>query len=147
MLYLADILIYLYRNVLQQYLTLIRPHGRRMLASNVRTSAKLNSVTKDEQLELHKNASVISKAKTTPPKESSCATHALKSLKKASFHKIAIMFRTWHALVLNDRPLSDFNGMCELDEVKCLPIGKAYRGNNTNGCCQFIYSRSCFRCI
>jgi len=132
MLYSADVLIYLYRNVLQQYLTLIRPHGWRMLASNVRNSAKLDSVTKHEQLELHKNASVISKANTTPQKENSCATHALKSWKKASFDQIAIMFRTCHALVLNDRPLSDFNWMRELDEVKGLPLGKAYRGNNNN---------------
>ncbi|CAC5360735.1 unnamed protein product [Mytilus coruscus] len=41
------------------------------------------------------------------------------------------MFRTCHAMVKNNRPLSDFNWMCQLDEMKGLLIGNTYRNSSS----------------
>jgi len=87
------------------------------------TSAKLNSVTRHEHSELHKYASATCKDKSAP-KESSCVANAINRLKKSSFDKLAIMFRRCHVLVLIWSQPSDFNWMCDLDEVKGLLIEK-----------------------
>ena len=64
------------------------------------TSAKLNSVNKHKQSELHKNASATCKAKSAP-KESSCVANAINRLKKSSFDKLAIMLRSCHCTSVN----------------------------------------------
>jgi hypothetical protein len=46
------------------------------------------------------------------------------------------MFRNCHALVVKNRPLSDYEWMCELDETKGIILGKTYR--NTESVKSFI---------
>ena len=43
------------------------------------------------------------------------------------YEKIAKMFRTCHALMMKNRPITDFLWQCDLDEIKGLDIGKSYR--------------------
>ena len=46
------------------------------------------------------------------------------------------MFRNCHALVVKNRPLSDYEWMCQLDETKGNILGKTYR--NTESVKSFI---------
>jgi hypothetical protein len=46
------------------------------------------------------------------------------------------MFRNCHALVVKNRPLSDYEWMCQLDETKGIILGKTYR--NTGSVKSFI---------
>ena len=41
------------------------------------------------------------------------------------------MFRNCHALVVKNRPLSDYEWMCQLDETKIIILGKTYRNNES----------------
>jgi hypothetical protein len=43
------------------------------------------------------------------------------------------MFRNCHALVVKNRPLSDYEWMCELDETKGIILGKTYRNTESVG--------------
>ncbi|KAJ8272966.1 hypothetical protein GJAV_G00095620 [Gymnothorax javanicus] len=41
------------------------------------------------------------------------------------------MFRTVHALAKKGRPMADFEWICDLDEMKELPVGETYRNKNS----------------
>lgn len=41
------------------------------------------------------------------------------------------MSRTCHALIKNNRPLSDFTMICDLDEMKGYDLGRTYRNINS----------------
>lgn len=45
--------------------------------------------------------------------------------------KLCILFRTAHALAYNNRPFTDYNMLCQLDQSKGLNVGKSYLNNNT----------------
>jgi hypothetical protein len=48
-------------------------------------------------------------------------------LNSENFEKLNKMFRTCHAMVKNNRPLSDFVWLCQLDEMKGMIVGQTYR--------------------
>ena len=47
-------------------------------------------------------------------------------LQKSAVDKLVYLFRNNHAVVKNDRPLSDYNWLCLLDQAKCINIGTTY---------------------
>jgi hypothetical protein len=48
-------------------------------------------------------------------------------LNSENFEKLNKMFRTCHAMVKNNRPLSDFVWLYQLDEMKGMNVGQTYR--------------------
>ena len=54
------------------------------------------------------------------------AGQALKKLKAAERHKLAFLFRNAHAIAKNNRPLSDYAWLCEIDKAKGIDIGQTY---------------------
>jgi hypothetical protein len=56
----------------------------------------------------------------------------LVSSNKDIFIKLDKMFRNCHALVVKNRPLSDYEWMCELDETKGIILGKTYRNTESH---------------
>lgn len=104
------------------------------------TSGKKDSITKHEKSDQHRRAEAIYIAKTKP-RSSSEAGKIIQTLNAAAFEKLNHMFRTCHALVMNDRPLSDFDWICDLDEAKGLVIGKTYRHTtNSYSPKQFVHA-------
>lgn len=73
---------------------------------------------------------LMKKAKTESRYESDAAK-IVQTLNKENFDKLNKMFRTCHALVKNNRPLIDFNWLCQLDEMKGLKIGNTYRNSSS----------------
>lgn len=37
------------------------------------------------------------------------------------------MFRNCHSIIMNNRPLTDYLWLCELDEIKGIDVGQTYR--------------------
>jgi hypothetical protein len=70
------------------------------------------------------------KAKLKSHEESSAAK-IIQTLNKDIFIKLDKMFRNCHALVVKNRPLSDYEWMCQLDETKIIILGKTYRNNES----------------
>ena len=89
------------------------------------TSYKSESVTLHEKSDYHKRAheSANIKPGETP------GDVMLRNLNKEALEKLTHMFRTVHALAKNNRPLTDFLWICDLDEAKGLNIGSTYRNN------------------
>ena len=54
------------------------------------------------------------------------AGRALATLKEFERQKLAYLFRNAHAVIKNNRPLSDYKWLCSLDKVKGLDIGDTY---------------------
>ncbi|XP_014662095.1 PREDICTED: zinc finger protein 862-like [Priapulus caudatus] len=98
-------------------------------------SYKLDSLVKHERSKQHEKAVLFANAKTQPRTESQAAK-IIQTLNADIFEKLEKMFRTCHALVRNNRPLSDFNWLCDLDEMKGLRLGETY--HNTPAAKEFI---------
>jgi hypothetical protein len=47
-------------------------------------------------------------------------------LQKSAVDKLVYLFRNTHVVVKNDRPLSDYDWLCLLDQAKCINIGTTY---------------------
>lgn len=90
------------------------------------TSYKLDSITKHENSLQHKHTLKMNEGKSKPVEESE-ARKIISTLNKENFEKLEKMFRTCHALIKNNRPLSDFTWICDLDEVKGYDLGRTYR--------------------
>lgn len=101
------------------------------------TSYKLDSVTKHENSLQHKYAVQVNEGKSKPVDESE-AGKIISTLNKENFEKLEKMFRNCHALIKNNRPLSDFTWMCDLDGMKGFDLGRTYR--NINSAKVFIQS-------
>ena len=71
------------------------------------TSYKLDSVSKHEKSKGHEKSAAIAKTKSESTVNSD-ANKILKKLNSENFEKLNKMFRTCHAMVKNNRPLSDF---------------------------------------
>ena len=80
---------------------------------------------------------MISKAKSGAKAESS-AGKIIIQLNQHIIVKLDKMFRNCHALVIKNRPISDFSWLCDLDDMKGLDLGLTYR--NTNAAKLFIKS-------
>ncbi|CAC5426491.1 unnamed protein product [Mytilus coruscus] len=93
-------------------------------------SYKLDSIVKHERSKNHEKSVLIEKAKIETKSESKAAK-IVQTLNKENFDKLNKMFRTCHAMVKNNRPLSDFNWICQLDEMKGLHIGNTYRNSSS----------------
>ena len=52
---------------------------------------------------------------------------SMAKLLKEALPKLSVMFRTVHGLAKNNRPLTDFKWLCDLDEAKGLEIRNTYR--------------------
>ena len=88
-------------------------------------SYKLDSVVKHEKSQQHVTNTLAANARTQEAGTSK-AEQIIQNLNKDIIEKLSIMFRTCHALVLHDRPISDYIRSCRLDELKGLHIGKTY---------------------
>jgi hypothetical protein len=71
----------------------------------------------------------VHEGKTKPESE---ARKIISALQKENLEKLAKMFRTCHALVKNNRPLSDFTWICDLDEMKGFDLGRTYWNINSS---------------
>ncbi|KAL5007366.1 hypothetical protein ScPMuIL_003785 [Solemya velum] len=89
------------------------------------SNRKVSAVVDHENSNSHK-ASVKALSPGPVPAES-VAVKTLQQLKKADTEKMLILFKSIHAIVKNNRPLSDFEWLCELDVAKGYPIGETYR--------------------
>ena len=99
------------------------------------TSYKVDSLAKHEKPKQHEKCALVTKAKLKSREESSAAKF-IQTLNKDIFIKLDKMFRNCHALVVKNRPLSDYEWMCELDETKGIILKKTYR--NTGSVKSFI---------
>ena len=96
---------------------------------------KLDSIRKHETSKQHQHCALIAEAKSQNPSESSASKIIIK-LNTEIIQKLEKMFRNCHALIIKNRPLSDFGWLCELDEKKGLTLGSTYR--NTESAKKFI---------
>ena len=89
---------------------------------------KLDSVRKHESSKQHTKNALIAAAKSKSKAESAAGKLVLK-LNAAVVDKLSKMFRNCHALVIKNRPISDFDWLCDLDDMKGLNLGQTYRNN------------------
>lgn len=73
---------------------------------------------------MHKKSAEIYKHKT---KEVPEAVKIIQSLNKDIHDRLRIMFRNCHSIITNNRPLTDYLWLCELDEIKGIDVGQTYR--------------------
>ena len=76
------------------------------------TSNKVDSLTKNEKSKQHEKCALVTKAKLKSCEESSAAK-IIQTLNRDIFIKLDKMFRNCNALVVKNRPLSDYEWMCE----------------------------------
>ena len=93
--------------------------------SNLRASA----VTDHEQSKTHMKAIVAlsAKGKSTTEKMVSDAGKTLKLLKSSEAHRLAYLFRNAHAIAKQNRPLTDYKWLCQVDKSKWLDISNTYQ--------------------
>jgi len=89
-------------------------------------SKKLDSVNKHEKSSEHKRCLEIEEAKRLEPDKSQAA-QIIRTLNGDIFEKLEKMFRTCHAIVVHNRPITDFVWMCDLVDMMGLNLGKTYR--------------------
>lgn len=93
-------------------------------------SYKKDTLNKHNKSKIHEKAVLISEAKSKPKGESSAAK-MIKTLNQNVLEKLDKMFRNCHAIVMKNRPLSDYIWLCQLDEMKGLNLGQTYRNQET----------------
>ena len=98
-------------------------------------SYKSDSIKKHEDSKQHDRSLAKFKAQQLP-KSQSAASKIVRKLNSSIIHKLTKMFRNCHALVMNNRPFSDFLWMCDLDEAKGLELLSTYR--TTKYCQNFV---------
>ena len=89
------------------------------------TSASIHSVKIHEGSANHVKAGKVVYAKHNP--KQTVAYKIVSTLTKAVMEKLSKMVRTCHALAVKNRPYSDFEWQCELDEAKGIEVGGTYR--------------------
>ena len=67
------------------------------------------------------------KGKSTTEKMVSEAGKTLKLLKFSEVHRLAYLFRNAHAIAKQNRPLTDYKWLCQVDKSKGLDIGNTYQ--------------------
>ncbi|KAK0135054.1 Zinc finger protein 862 [Merluccius polli] len=87
---------------------------------------KLETIVFHENSQSHKDCLIAEEKVSEPLQQAPCVISLVK-LPEATKEKMAILFRTSHAIAKNARPFSDFKWMCNLDEKKGLKVGKTYR--------------------
>ena len=85
-------------------------------SSNLRASA----VTNHEQSKTHMKAIVAlsAKGKLTTEKMVSEAGKTLKLLKSSEVHRLAYLLKNAHAIAKQNRPLTDYKWLCQVDKSK-----------------------------
>ncbi|XP_033726657.1 zinc finger protein 862-like [Pecten maximus] len=95
-------------------------------------NARISAVVDHESSSAHKKAVELQndqKLKQTSQHlvQSTPAAAALLSLKKGQRNQMTHLFRNAHAVLKQNKPLSDFVWHCDLDQAKGLDIGTTYR--------------------
>ena len=82
---------------------------------------RASTVNDHEKSRLHQKAHdhIISKEKSATEKAQSEAGRALLKLKSAEKNRLTYLFRNAHAIAKNNRPLTDFTWLCEIDKFLC----------------------------
>ena len=86
---------------------------------------KVESIKLHEEFQNHKSAKAILLAMKNP-RETPVAKF-LFTLNSDTIDKLTKLFKTCHALAIHNRPFSDYQWQCKLDEAKGVKIGKTYR--------------------
>ena len=55
------------------------------------------------------------------------AGKTLKLLKSSEVHRLAYLFRNAHTIAKQNRPLTDYKWLCQVDKSKGLDIGNTYQ--------------------
>ena len=87
---------------------------------------KYETITIHEKSKVHKHAVMINKNTNVTPQDAPAEKLQI-SLNQKVVKILGTMFRNVHALVKKNKGLTDFEWMCELDEIKGVDIGKKYR--------------------
>ena len=90
---------------------------------------KLESIKLHKESRNHKSAKAIVAAKNRP-----CETPVVKfllTMNSETKEKLSKLFKTCHALAICNRPFTDYNWLCQLDEAKGVKIGKTYRNSES----------------
>ena len=90
---------------------------------------KLESIKLHKESRNHKSAKAIVAAKNRP-----CETPVVKfllTMNSETKEKLSKLFKTCHALAIHNRPFTDYNWLCQLDEAKGVKIGKTYRNSES----------------
>lgn len=98
-------------------------------------SYKIDTINKHAATEYHKFAIQVEAAKCAPIEESPAAK-LVRCLTLEHKEKLDKLFTIVHALVQNNRPLSDFVWQCQLHEINGVDLGKTYR--NRSGAHNFL---------
>lgn len=87
-----------------------------------------SAVVDHERSNVHtKSADVINARDQTPSETmNSEAGKALKKLKSSEIHRLTYLFRNAHAVAKQNRPLSDYKWLCDIDRAKGLDLGQTY---------------------
>lgn len=97
------------------------------------TSYKAESISYHEKSSAHNLAKQCHKGKVQPEKPP--ANLARLQMLKQYTGKLRLLFRNAHAVAKNKKSLSDYQWLCDLDEVKGLTVGATYR--NVKACSTF----------
>lgn len=89
------------------------------------TNRKISAVTDHENSSLHLKVVEVLNNKNKSV-EKSQAVRTLRSLKQADRDKTNILVRNAHAVIKTNRPLRDYNMLCQLDKAKGLELGETY---------------------
>ena len=89
------------------------------------TNMKTSAIADHEDSVAHKKAIEAVKAKSTPSTHSQ-AGKMLMALKQSERNRLIYLMRNTHAVIKNNRPLSDYKWLCDLDKSKGLDLGETY---------------------
>jgi hypothetical protein len=93
-------------------------------------SYKIDAIVKHEESKVHIRSREIEKQLVTPIQKSDAA-NILMTLNQNNSEKLGRMIRTCHALVMNNRPISDCLWLNYLDEKKGLDVGTENHVNSS----------------
>ena len=99
--------------------------NRNVFAVHGCTTMKYESISIHEKCDNHRKCQELRDAKNATPGETK-ADKIILSLNKDVVSKLEILFRSAHALAINNRPFKDFDWMCTLDTVKGMDLGNTY---------------------
>ena len=92
------------------------------------TNRRVSAVTDHETSKYHLQAVERTSAKQSTDKEvkKSNAGKALNMLQQANPHRMAYLFRNEHAVAKQNKPLTDYKWLCDVDGAKGLDVGDTY---------------------
>lgn len=97
---------------------------------------KLDTVTKHEKSQLHRDNTKEAKVKTPEDVKNTEAGKALLQLNKAEYNQVACCFRNVHAIAKHNKSFKDYTWLCQLDKAKGLNVGTTYQ--NDIACRRFL---------